>query len=139
MEKKGFTLAELMGVIVILAVLAIIIVPVVDKNLKKGRNVTCKTQEKSILEAAKNYYNDNITLLTECENKGGVCKITVRELVKNGYLEGSSTTTDDPPINPGTDEPYENETYVQISNITGYNFSYTLIYEGNDRDSCEGE
>lgn len=136
MEKRGFTLAELMGVIVILAVLAIIIVPVVDKNLKKGRNVTCKTQEKSILEAAKNYNSDNIT---QCENKGDVCTITVRELVKSGYLEGSSTTTDDPPINPGTDEPYENETYVQISNITGYNFSYTLIYEGNDRDSCEGE
>lgn len=136
MERNGFTLAELMGVIVILAILAIVIVPVVDKNLKKGRSTTCKTQEKSILEAAQNYNSDNITL---CENKGQTCEITVKELVGNGYLEGSSTTDDTPPINPGTDEPYDNSTYVQITNITGYNYSYDLMYEGKDRGSCQGE
>lgn len=130
---KAFTLAELMGVIVLLAILALIIVPVVDRNLKKGRTVTCETQEKSILEAAKNYNSDNITA---CTNKGDICDVTVRKLVTDGYLEGSSTTDDTPPINPGTGNPYDNSTYVQINNVSGANYVYTLMYEGADKNSC---
>lgn len=131
---KGFTLAELMGVIVILAVLALILVPVVDKNLKKGKTITCDTQEKSIIEAAKNYTSDNVASCAV--NKGDICNIKVKELVQRGYLEGSKTTDDTPPINPGTGEPYENETYVQITNVSGYNYVYNIMYAGKDVGSC---
>lgn len=136
---KGFTLAELMGVIVVLGILAVILVPVVDRNLKKGKNITCKTQEKSIIEAAKNCISDG-TLAncgSNCDTKGSSCELHVRELVKNGYLEGSSTTTDAPPINPATGEVYDDSTYVLIYNSTGYNYSYELIYGGNDQNTCE--
>lgn len=140
---KGFTLAELMGVIVILAVLAVILVPVVDRNLKKGKNITCDSQEKSIIEAAKNYTSDNVAISDNAApcakllaNKGGSCEVTVKELVQKGYLEGSSTTGDTAPINPGTNEPYTDQTFVLISNVTGYNYTYNLMYEGKDEGSC---
>lgn len=133
MGKKGFTLAELMGVIVLLSVIAIIVVPVVDKNLKKGTKITCKTQEKSIIEAAKNYNSDRLT----CENKGQVCKVSIRTLVGDGYLEGSKTTDDTPPINPATGDPYDDKTYIQIENTTGYNYAYNLMYEGKDKGTCK--
>ena len=134
---KGFTLAELMGVIVLLAIIAIIVVPVVDRNLKKGKTVTCKTQEKSVIEAAKNYSSDAINV-QDCESRGQTCKVTIRVLVQKGYLEGSDTSKSDaPPINPATGEPYDNSSYVQILNATGYNYSYTLMYEGKDKNTCK--
>ena len=46
--KKGFTLIELMAVIVILGVIALIMVPVTSNMISKAR-------EKSALESAQNY------------------------------------------------------------------------------------
>ena len=37
-KKNGFTLIELMGVVTILAILSLIIVPIIDKNVKKSRD-----------------------------------------------------------------------------------------------------
>lgn len=130
---KGFTLAELMGVIVLLAILALIIVPVVDRNLKKGRTVTCETQEKSILEAAKNWNSDNVTL---CTNKGDSCTVTVWELVQKGYLPGKDSMNSDNPINPATGNPYDKTTEVQINNVSGANYVYTVMYNGDDKNTC---
>ncbi len=130
---KGFTLAELMGVIVLLAILALIIVPVVDRNLKKGRTVTCETQEKSILEAAKNWNSDNVTM---CTNKGEVCTVKVIELVQRGYLPGSDSLSTKNPINPATGNPYHLDTEVQINNVSGTNYVYTLMYKGDDKNTC---
>lgn len=142
MERiKGFTLAELMGVIVILGILAIIVVPVVDKNIKKGVKVTCKTQEHSIIEAAKNYHSDsagNIGVDSDCETKGGICQVSIRELVSSGYLKGSNeNNTEVSPINPATNEPYDEGSFVQINNTTGANYVYTVIYNGNDKGACK--
>ena len=36
-KKKGFTLVELLGIIVILAVIILLIVPIVDTNLQKNK------------------------------------------------------------------------------------------------------
>jgi prepilin-type N-terminal cleavage/methylation domain-containing protein len=134
MRRQGFTLAELMGVIVILSIIAIIIVPTVEKNLQNSKTITCESQEKSILEAAKNYLNNNIASCAV--NKGEVCNVTVYTLVQNGFIEGTNNGADNM-INPATDNPYDKNTYVQIYNATGYNYSYTLIYEGKDKNTCD--
>jgi len=139
---KAFTLAELMGVIVVLGILAVIIVPVVDRNLKKGKNVTCKTQEKTIIEAAKNCVSDGKCIDSSepnnnCEEKGGSCQVKIIELVEDGYLEGADSFNKTSPINPATGESYDGATYVSIYNETGHNYSYTLVYAGKDSETCK--
>lgn len=135
---KGFTLAELMGVIVVLGILAIILVPVVDRNLKKGKDTTCKTQEKTIIEATKNCISDSTLDYcgSKCDEKGEECQVKVIDLVKQGYLEGSDNN-EKSPINPATGEVYNEDTYVSVYNVTGYNYVYELTYMNEDQNTCE--
>ena len=42
--KKGFTLAELLGVIAILGIIAMITVPVIDRSLNQGKSNLSETQ-----------------------------------------------------------------------------------------------
>ena len=42
--KKGFTLAELMGVIVILGIIATIVTLAIDSSIKNSRYETCLVQ-----------------------------------------------------------------------------------------------
>ena len=58
MNKKAFTLAELLGVIVILGIIGTIAVTAIDRNIKNSRYQTCLTQEQNLIEGAK-------TLITE--------------------------------------------------------------------------
>ncbi|MBR2827634.1 MAG: prepilin-type N-terminal cleavage/methylation domain-containing protein, partial [Bacilli bacterium] len=77
MKQKGFSLIELLAVIVILGVLSGIAINAYSKYkssaIKKGIN----TLLKSSYSAAENYFFDN----------GGVNSVTVEYLVSHGYLE----------------------------------------------------
>ena len=55
MKKKGFTLVELLAVIVILAVIALIATPMIMDVIEKARRGTAIESVNGILEAAENY------------------------------------------------------------------------------------
>lgn len=102
MSRKGFTLVELLGVLVILAVLALLIVPVVNKNFRESTADLEAAQIKNIKDAAKNWAADHTSSLPDTE--GGTVTVTVGELQKGGYLDENLT-------NPKTKEkidPYSN-------------------------------
>ena len=61
MNKKGFTLIELMAVITILVVLSLIIVPIVDKNVKRSKEDMYKIQIENIRMAGQGYFSDHIS------------------------------------------------------------------------------
>ena len=109
--NKAFTLAELMGVIVILGIIATIVTFTVDRNIKKGRTTTCQTQEKAIIEAAKIWATDNPTGTS----------VTIEQLQEGGYL-------DDDLKNPMTGNNYQNKTKVEIINSQSY--EYKITYDG---------
>lgn len=69
--KKGFTLVELLAVIVILGLLALIIVPNVAGTLKNQKNNLYNVQIKNIEEAAKGWASEHFFDLptTDGENK----------------------------------------------------------------------
>ena len=92
MNKKGFTLVELIGVIVILAILSILATKtygnIIDKVAKKQLNEKILTIEK----AAMSYGQDNKNLLTDsCTIDGKTysnCKtVTVSDLISNNRID----------------------------------------------------
>ncbi len=56
MNKKGFTLVELITVVVILGILALIVVPNITRLLNSGKNEQMKNDAKELISKAKYYY-----------------------------------------------------------------------------------
>ena len=80
--KKGFTLVELLGVIIILGVLALIVFPIIDKSIKSSKEKALESTINSIEEAAYNYsIEHNLGYSTNYQ------KLTLNELMNNGYLK----------------------------------------------------
>ena len=119
LKNNGFTLAELLGVIIILSIIGLISFSAIDKNLKEGRIKTCKAQEKNIIEGAKTYIIDNPNELPS----SGTKTITLTLLKTNGYI-------DEKLINPMTDEEYKSGTSVEITKETGSKYKYKINYIG---------
>lgn len=98
MEKKGFTLVEALAVIIILSILALILVPSVNKIRKDILNRTYTSRVNMIKSAALNWANDNLVEVpshvtstyfsqTTCDSD---CKcVTVQTLIDGNYLSGS--------------------------------------------------
>lgn len=70
MKSKGFTLVELIAVIIIIGVLLLIIVPNVSRTLKKSEIKTFTASAKGVIRAATEYYaEDGVTVTSgECIN-----------------------------------------------------------------------
>lgn len=85
MNKKAFTLVELLGVIVILGIIGMITTPIVQNAIDKNNIKTCEDQIKSFEKAAKNYISSNpFTNLND-----GTTTITIGKLQDEGYIEDS--------------------------------------------------
>jgi prepilin-type N-terminal cleavage/methylation domain-containing protein/prepilin-type processing-associated H-X9-DG protein len=57
--KKAFTLVELLVVISIIAMLLAVLMPALSKAREQGRQVICRTNEKTLVMAARLWSNDN--------------------------------------------------------------------------------
>jgi len=84
MNKKGFTLAELIGVIVVLSLICLITVPAIASVLKANKKSLCETQLNNILTAAKSYASENILSMPINNNESK--KITFKDLVNIGFM-----------------------------------------------------
>ena len=114
--KKGFTLIELMGVIVILAILSIITVVGVDKMLSDGRNNLYEDQVKIIELSAKSYIAENPSLKPL---PGEITTITIQDLVDNGFLKENIN-------NPKTEENFDLTLKIEIKR-TENSLSFELL------------
>lgn len=92
MNKKGFTLTELLGVIIILAIIAIIAFPSVLGLLNSSQNETDEAMQNFAITAARNYVNDNMDSYPkalEGQTKT-YSNLKIQTLLDEGYI--SSTT-----------------------------------------------
>ena len=114
MKNRGFTLVELLGVIVILSIIAVITVPLVQRTILENTEEVYNDQVLSFERAARNYTNSAVYNMTRCEPS---CSISLKELQEKGYLPSGDI------INPKTDEKFDMENVVDIT-YSGKKFSY---------------
>ena len=86
MKNKGFTLVELLGVIVILGIIGTLVTPLVINLINEGKEDVNAMQQETVKRAAKNYANAHIYSLEDCDNCV-VATLTLRDLKYEGFLE----------------------------------------------------
>lgn len=85
-NRKGFTLVELLAVIVILGIIALIAVPNVLGTLNKSKGKLSQVQKETILSACKNYVTANVGAM----NDDAPNEISIDALHSGGFLESST-------------------------------------------------
>lgn len=85
LNKKGFTLVETLGVIVILAIIALIALPTLSASNKKSNDAYYSKLTGIVELAAKDYYIDNRTLLPN--KQGTKDRVDISTLVRLDYIE----------------------------------------------------
>ena len=82
-NKKGFTLVELIAVIVILAIISLIAIPSVISTLNYSKKTIHDEQLAELEKSARNWYVQNIR---EIEKERDYC-VSVAELIQTGYID----------------------------------------------------
>lgn len=90
MNKKGFTLVELLGVITVLAVIGLITMPIVNKTIKDSKQRAYNGQVEEIIKAAEDYSADNISKIPDgesnCPSTSPLLNLYIDTLKEEGYI-----------------------------------------------------
>lgn len=84
MKTKGFTLIELLGVVIILGILSLISFPIILNQIKNAKQGIKEGTKTLIIDAAKDYYEDNINNYDQLE--GMTYCIDIKTLTDENYL-----------------------------------------------------
>ena len=112
--KKGFTLVELISVIIILGIISLIVFPVVRNQVELVRNESYNRTVNSIVEAARRYVSTG-ELGYPTEERS----VTLEVLIQAGLLERNDL------INPKTEDPLGGCVYYkwnESNNIFEYRY-----------------
>ena len=85
MKNKGFTLAELLGVIVIISIILLLVMIPITKNLQKGTSTIHDAQIKLIEMGTENWISDNLASLPQ--KNGESITLSTGTLKQEGYLD----------------------------------------------------
>lgn len=83
MRRNGFTLVELMAVITVLVVLTLIIVPVIDRGVKRSKDDMYKIQIENIRMSGMGYFSDH---MGSRPVSGSYCSVSLVTLINSGYI-----------------------------------------------------
>lgn len=127
-NKKGFTLVELLGVIIILGLVITISFTSINAVKKNSLKKLVETKENAIVQAAILYGQDNPNVLVEnsvtndCQGNQYCAKLTVEFLIENNYVDSEYINN-------------ENGKYDMINDVTGESMSNqeVLVYRQNNR------
>lgn len=127
MNKKGFTLVELLAVIIILGVLALITGTTVTHFVKSAQKDLDEKQLHNIKLAAKTYYIENKDLFNNIDS---CVTLTLEFLKKQGYIDKNIKN---PSSNEKIGDNIGDNIYVNI-NLDKDNTSYEV--HNNENDNC---
>ena len=117
MKKKGFTLVELLAVIIILSLVLVIAVPSVNKYIKQSKEKAYDTQISTIIEAAQAYASTNPELLPNRENIS--VKVTLGQLKSAGLIKEEVK-------NPNDDKYFDDALTIKIKK-NKENYIYEVV------------
>ena len=120
MNKKGFTLVELLGVVAILAMLGLVIVPVISNVLSDNKEKLYDVQINNIKSGASSFVAENIFDINI--SSGNSVGITLGDLKNLGYI-------DEDIKDPITRNNFSDDLAITITNQNGV-FTYTVCTEG---------
>lgn len=132
-NKKAFTLVELLAVITILGIIALITVPNVINIVNDSKSNIDKRQEEQILKAAKLWAAKNVNVekqMDEDENEiysANPNEVTIATLINQGYLEDKSL------------EKYNNYIVIIQWDSDNNQLNYTLKNQDTDEGGEGGE
>lgn len=145
LNNKGFTLIEVLAVVVILSIIMAIMVPSVNNILNRNKEENYDDLEDSIISAAKIYISDNRyeIVISECNsnNKADITsingislsdsKISVKMLVDAGNIKTNSLEAITNPKN-NKIELNQSKSYVlakYLCDKKNYEYTLNLVWE----------
>ena len=148
MKRKGFTLVELLAVIIVIAIISLIIFPVVTKQIAKSKQDLYNVQVENIIKAAKDMVLDNPDLLDEnhviptlisieemqsATNKEGVSYLedgTIKSPLDQSEMHGTVVITYDE-ASKGYIYEYKEKTKSELSSLIVTRAAKTIIAKNN--------
>ncbi len=124
---KGFTLVELLGVLIVLAVIALITFPIINNTIKENKEKLYNIQLDEIKSSAEKWAYSNLGLLPVNENES--ITVTLLELKKSGFVPIDSR-------NPKTGELLPND---MVITITFKNNNYEIFVDGESGTDLSNE
>ena len=134
-NRKGFTMVELLGAVVILGILMMVAIPSVSSLIKGSKNKYYISQKKNLESAAKSYYGNNKIILRE---EGDFVDVSLEELVKKKYISKmvDGTKADCVMTKPAGNEKSQEYTFVRIkrekNRVTYTSHLYCPAYQDED-------
>jgi prepilin-type N-terminal cleavage/methylation domain-containing protein len=121
--RRGFTLVELLAVIVILGILSMIGIASVSKLISKSKQTYLEQQEKNISMAAESYLQANTN--AKPKSIGDSVNLSIKDLKSSNYLKEDIT-------NSNGDSCMSNS-FVRVYKYSKSEYSYTAyLYCGDD-------
>lgn len=87
MNQKGFTLIEIVGVVIVFAVILLVSLPAISKTLKHQKDQEYNQVLNDVYAATEQYVESNRTSFIPLEHIGGEVSISIALLQDTGYLK----------------------------------------------------
>lgn len=140
--KDGFTLVEMLAVIVILGLIAIITIPTIVNQIKENKEELYNTQIKLIESGAISYVTDQIAHpssnsevwdVVSNKKSGSIVTVSLKTLQETGAVDYNISN----PLCDGNDIYFDpNDVKVKMT-YDGKEFAYEVVSESNKlRESC---
>lgn len=129
MSKKGFSLIELMGVIILLSIISVLVIPSVDRAMRDFKTKSYNSQLQTIRLAANDWSTENLGKYAM--DDGQMVTIVLGQLKSGGYLQ-------DKLINTKTNEPFPDDMQINIVRVEDTLKYYVLDTTGSSTGNYEG-
>lgn len=128
MKNKGFTLVELLAILVILSIVAVIITPVIQKSLTANAEKVYQILVDQIKDYTKDYLAQNTDMLPYDDGETNIVKFG--DLKKSGFLQIQV-------VNPITENIISNESFVKVTKMKNQYVYDVVTYDLVDVDKLE--